>query len=353
MTIRPPALLLLILFASAAPADDSRRAFTLEDLYRVKGVGEPAISPDGKTVVYAVSTNDWAAKKKTAALWRTDADGGNPRQITSGEALDEHPSFSPDGKTLAFVSTRAGEPQLFFLPLAGGEAEQKTRFPGGINGPALLEGRPIRRLRGRRDAGLRRRRRLQQEGADAREANKLKAHLADSLLYRHWTGVEGREAHARPPPRPRRGRRGQGDPRPDARRLRLPRLLAGRRSASSTSRPTGRSWRSPRTATRTRPSRRTPTSGPCPWPATRRRLAAPKNLTASNKGFDGSPRYSPDGRFLAFKRQTTPRYESDRLRLVLLDRRPAPARPHRVLRRHAPGLRVLEGRDRGSSSRPT
>ena len=74
-------------------------------------------------------------------------------------------------------------------------------------------------------------------------------------------------------------------------------------------------------------------------------LESPKNLTASNAGFDGSPRYSPDGRFLAFLRQTTPRYEADRLRLMLLDReiRRSP-RPDRVLRRHASGLRVLEGR---------
>ncbi len=49
-------------------------------------------------------------------------------------------------------------------------------------------------------------------------------------------------------------------------------------------------------------------------------LAAPKNLTAANRGFDGSPQYSPDGRFLAFKRQVTPRYEADRARIILRDR---------------------------------
>ena len=127
MALACPALL------AALPAlGETGRAFTLEDLYRVKSVGEPAISPDGKTVVYSVGTNDWPSKKRTVALWRVGLDGKDARPITSGEARDEHPFFSPDGKTLAFLSTRAGDPQLFFLPLAGGEAEQKTRFPGGI-----------------------------------------------------------------------------------------------------------------------------------------------------------------------------------------------------------------------------
>src|ERR1700690_4083718 len=137
MTTRPPALLLLFLFASAASADDSRRAFTLEDLYRVKSVSEPAISPDGKTVVYSVASNDWAAKKKTVALWRIDADGKNARPLTFSDASDDHPFFSPDGQTLAFVSTRTGDPEVFFLPLDGGESEQKTFFPGGVESPAF------------------------------------------------------------------------------------------------------------------------------------------------------------------------------------------------------------------------
>src|SRR5512132_4096488 len=100
MTIRfrAPLLvpLLLLLLASAAPAPETRRAFTLEDLYRVKSVGAPAISPDGKTVVYSVATNDWASKKKTVALWRIDADGKNARPLTFSRAHDEHPFFSPD-----------------------------------------------------------------------------------------------------------------------------------------------------------------------------------------------------------------------------------------------------------------
>lgn len=192
----PLALALLLLAASFAPAADTGRAFTLEDLYRTKGVGEPAISPDGRTIVYSVTTNDWAAKKRTVALWRVDADGSNARPITAGDARDEHPFFSPDGKTLAFVSTRTGEPQVFFLPLAGGEAEQKTRFPGGVAGPAfsrdgrfLVFAADVLPACGA-DAAC------NKKASDARDANKIKAHLADSLLYRHWTSwKDGTRTH--------------------------------------------------------------------------------------------------------------------------------------------------------------
>ena len=185
----------LLLSALPAPADGGR-AFTLEDLYRVKSVGEPAIAPDGRTIVYSVATNDWAAKKRTAALWRVAADGKDARALTTGDARDEHPLFSPDGKTLAFVSTRTGEPQLFFLPLAGGEAEQKTRFPGGVESPAFSrDGRwvvfsaDVFPACGADVA-------CNKKATDAREANKIKAHLADSLLYRHWTEwKDGRRTH--------------------------------------------------------------------------------------------------------------------------------------------------------------
>ncbi|MEO8585899.1 MAG: S9 family peptidase [Acidobacteriota bacterium] len=319
MPKRSATLALLLLLSSPAFAADSRRAFTLDDLYRVKGVGSPAISPDGKTVVYSVTTNDWPTKKKSVALWRVDADGKNARALTSSSGNDDHPFFSPDGKTLAFVSTRSGDPQLFFLPLAGGEAEQKTRFPGGIDAPAFSkDGRFVMFTADvypdcGADAGC------NKKAADAREANKIKAHLADSLLYRHWTEwKEGKRAHVLlldlgeadatkavrdltpgdfDSPVFSVGGGGDFDLSPDGKEL----AFSSNRDADpafSTNADVFTVATSVDTAA----------------------LASPKNLTAANKGFDGSPRYSPDGRFLAFLRQVTPRYEADRQRLILLDR---------------------------------
>jgi dipeptidyl aminopeptidase/acylaminoacyl peptidase len=320
MTTRSPAFLLLLLFASAAPADDSRRAFTLEDLYRVKTVGEPAISPDGKTVVYSVATNDWAAKKKTIALWRIDVDGKNARPLTFSGAHDEHPFFSPDGRTLAFVSTRAGDPQVFFLPLEGGEPGQKTFVPGGVESPTFSQDGRFLVFSADvfpecgADAECNR------KGMEAREKNKLRAHLADALLYRHWTEWrEGKRAHVLV----------LDLQETDAKKA-LRDLTPGDFDSPVFALGGGHGFDlSPDGAELAFSSNRDPDPAlstnadvfTVPVSAPAAALESPKNLTASNTGFDGSPRYSPDGRFLAFLRQTTPRYEADRLRLMLLDRK--------------------------------
>jgi dipeptidyl aminopeptidase/acylaminoacyl peptidase len=320
MTARPPALLLLLLFASAAPAADSRRAFTLEDLYRVKSVGEPAISPDGKTVVYSVATNDWAAKKKTVALWRIDADGKNARPLTFSGAKDEHPFFSPDGRTLAFVSTRAGDSQVFFLPLEGGEPEQKTFFPGGVDSPTFSkDGRLLvfaADVFPDCDADVA----CNRKGTEAREKNKLKAHLADALLYRHWTEwKEGKRAHVLV----------LDLHETDAKKA-LRDLTPGDFDSPVFAVGGGHGFDlSPDGAELAFSSNRDSDAAlstnadvfTVPVAGDAAALESPKNLTASNAGFDGSPRYSPDGRFLAFLRQVTPRYEADRQRLMLLDRK--------------------------------
>ncbi len=319
MSKRSAPLALLLLLARPAPASDTGRAFTLQDLYRVKSVAEPAVSPDGQTIVYSVATNDWAAKKKTAALWRVNADGTNARQITSGDGLDEHPFFSPDGRTLAYVSTRTGDPQLYFLPLAGGEAEQKTRFPGGIesasfskDGRYVVFAAEIFPTCGA-DAAC------NKQSSDSRGGSKIKAHIADSLLYRHWTEwKDGRRTHILlldlaeadatkavrdltpgdfDSPVFSVGGGRDFDLSPDGTEL----AFSSNRDADSAFSTNADVWT-------------------VAVNADAAALASPRNLTASNRGFDGSPAYSPDGRFLAFRRQVTPRYEADRFRIVLRDR---------------------------------
>ncbi|MGN6483958.1 MAG: S9 family peptidase [Thermomicrobiales bacterium] len=128
--------------AQAIPADDaphrSGRPFAIDDLYAYALPGEPVVSPDGTRAVTAVMTIDKEANAYRSALWLVPVDGaGRPRKLTAGKASDSSPRWSPDGTKIAFISTRDDKkPQLFVLPVDGGEAIQITTLENGAGNPA-------------------------------------------------------------------------------------------------------------------------------------------------------------------------------------------------------------------------
>ena len=101
---------------------------TPQDVYELTGVGDPRLSPDGRTVAYVVARIDKDANEYRGNIWAVPVDGSAPpRQLTFGARRDAEPRWSPDGSQLAFTSNRAGDSmQLFVIPLAGGEARKLT-----------------------------------------------------------------------------------------------------------------------------------------------------------------------------------------------------------------------------------
>ena len=103
------------------------RLITARDLFDLKFVGDPQLSPDGTRVVFVVTTIDAEADEYRSRLWLVPTDGSAPpRPLTSGEKADTAPRWSPDGTKIAFLSTRGGKPQLYILPIDGGEARKVT-----------------------------------------------------------------------------------------------------------------------------------------------------------------------------------------------------------------------------------
>jgi dipeptidyl aminopeptidase/acylaminoacyl peptidase len=111
------------------------RRMELDDLVRLAVPSQPAISPDGSTVVYVLNTVDRDADERRSTLWRVPATGGLPDPLTRGPA-DSSPAWSPDGTRIAFLRRTGDDPaQVWLLPVGAGEPSQLTTLPGGTGAP--------------------------------------------------------------------------------------------------------------------------------------------------------------------------------------------------------------------------
>src|SRR6267378_2155650 len=132
--MRYACLLLLI----AAPLAAQKRAIKFEDFIALKSVSDPQLSPDGKWVAYTVSTPSLQDNRNVSRVWVVEVATGTSRQLTGGPGSDRQPRWSPDGKTLAFVSTRDSGAQVWVLPIGGGDARKVSHVPDGVSDPLWL-----------------------------------------------------------------------------------------------------------------------------------------------------------------------------------------------------------------------
>lgn len=115
-----------------APA--AARLMTAEDLYTFQLPSDPQISPDGSQIIFCLQRVEKETEKKYTNLWLADAAGGRLRQFTHGKQADTMPRWSPDGRTIAFISNRANEEQaqIYLIPVDGGEARPLTDLKGNF-----------------------------------------------------------------------------------------------------------------------------------------------------------------------------------------------------------------------------
>jgi dipeptidyl aminopeptidase/acylaminoacyl peptidase len=105
-----------------------------EQCLKLKNISALVPSPDGMKVLYtvreAVMTED--RSEYTNQVWLCNADGSNAIQLTKGDKNSSNPKWSPDGKWIAFTSSREGKNNLYVLPVTGGEAEKVTEVKSGV-----------------------------------------------------------------------------------------------------------------------------------------------------------------------------------------------------------------------------
>ena len=117
----------------------AKRPIALDDLFKIKSVGDPQRSPDGKWVAYTVGTTDLEKDKRDTDLWMVGWDGGEEIRLTSSPDSESAPRWSPDGRFLAFLASRGTEEekklgsQIWLLDRRGGEAQKLTEIKGGVD----------------------------------------------------------------------------------------------------------------------------------------------------------------------------------------------------------------------------
>ncbi len=114
----------------------AQRAVEVEDLLRIRAVSDPQISPDGEWVAYTVGMADTARDRRDRDLWMSSWDGSRQLRLTTSPDPEHTPRWSPDGRRLAFLSSRQDPrevDQVWLLDREGGEAERITDLPGGVS----------------------------------------------------------------------------------------------------------------------------------------------------------------------------------------------------------------------------
>jgi len=110
----------------------AKHAIGFDDLIKLHRIAEPQVSPDGRWVAYTVATPDMEANRNASNIWMVPTTGSSAIQL-SQSGHDSSPVWSPDGKTLAFLSSRGGDSQVYLLSMDAGEAHALTKVSTGAD----------------------------------------------------------------------------------------------------------------------------------------------------------------------------------------------------------------------------
>jgi dipeptidyl aminopeptidase/acylaminoacyl peptidase len=309
---------LLITLVSLAALAQAKRPITFDDLIAIKRLSEAQVSPDAARVAYTVGEVDKNANRTKRSILIVPAAGGAAQPFITSDKNDFSPRWSADGKQIAFLSTRDGAPQIYVANAANPQSSgvrKVTNAPEGVNefiwspnGKLFAFTTDVYPDCASFNCVAKR--------SEQEEKSKVKAVIADRLLYRHWdTFKRGKRSHlfvvSSEGGEPKDLTPGDYD---------VPPFSLGDPTAfdfapDSSEIVFARNTEKDEALSTNNDLFIVPVAG-----------GEAKRITGNNLGSDTTPRYSPNGKWIAYRSQARNGYESDRFRLMLYDRAAGTAR---------------------------
>lgn len=288
--------------------EEELRPITVEDMYKFGRVADPQPSPNGESVLYTVTWYDMEANKSNTDIYKVPVKGGESLRLTTDGGYDGMPRWSPDGNTIAFISSRMDGAQIWLMNPDGGDKRGLTAMPTGVDniawvptGDRLLFTSNVHPECESMDC---------QKKMEEKLAEDPKAMIADDLPYRVWNHwKDGKFSHVFSVPLDG----GTPEDLTPGRYDTPPIDLGGNQDFTAS--PDGKELAYVRN-----------TDENIAWSTNNdiwiRDFAGSHDecITKDNKANDNNPVYSPDGRYIAYRSMSRPGYEADKYDLKVYDR---------------------------------
>ncbi|MFZ5625579.1 MAG: S9 family peptidase [Gemmatimonadota bacterium] len=298
--------LLCVLLVTPLPAQQTpspTKSLDVDQLLSLRIISDLQLSSDGKLAAFTVTTPSLAENRNRTRVWLLDLATGEAWEATAGPGNERAPRFHPDGKRLAFISTRSGTPQIWSMPARAGETVKLSAVPGGVSdfrwsgdGRLIFLAADVKWP-------------AQQEIDQRNGAHPTDAKIWTNLFYRHWNewrvGVRQHVFRLAPPDTL------AVDVTPFDRDV-PPLALGGVDIATS---PLGTD-----VAVVFNPDSNVAVSTNNDIFTMTPDGEGLQPITTANKGNDHSPTYSPDSRYIAYLSMETPGFEADRQQVMLFER---------------------------------
>ena len=309
-------LFTVVLFISSGKLLAQKKPFTIADLYKIHYVGAPVVSPNGDRVAFTVANYNMKKGKSNTNIYVMDTDGKNLKKITDNKKSNHNPLWTSNGKTVYYVSTESKIPQIYSYSFVSGKSKKITDFSMGVSAPVLSPDNKLIAFASDVYPNCGANSQCNKEIDSTSTHGPIQAYVADHLLFRHWTTYSaGKYSHiiiynldtktykdVTP-----------GD-------FVSPTFMLGGGIGYNFSPDSkelcyvSKHIKHPEASTN---------ADLFIVPVTGGKTV---DITKENKAWDGWPIYSPNGKYIAYRTQKIPNYESDLFRIALYNRKTGKSR---------------------------